>query len=90
LRQAGVNNAASLKDASMRDAYDKAVKENARDLIMNELQLSLFRSNQVLTFHLLQCCSRIPFADENNRTFFDGIIYNARLTDKEVQRLSGK
>ncbi len=88
LMQAGVKDAHQLKDPAQVDAYQKAVLENDQLLIMNELQLSLFRVNQILTFHLLQCCARMQRVGAKDDKFIDDVVSKASLTTDERKRLA--
>ena len=90
LEQAGVSDARALTEPAQIEAYEKAVKANEEDLLMNELQLTLCRNDRIMTFHLLHNCTRIDGGDSDSKEFINSVIKNARLSEKEAKKLRRK
>jgi hypothetical protein len=87
LEQAGVCDARALTEPAQIEAYEKAAKANEEDLLMNELQLTLWRNNRIMTFHLLCNCNRIDGGDSDSKEFMNSVIKNAQLSEKETKKL---
>jgi hypothetical protein len=90
LLQAGVRDASFLTDPAQKEAYEKAVKDNERDMTMNELQLELHSTNEILTFHLLHCAARFPATNSENTDFLRDVVKSAHLTATEGEELEAQ
>jgi hypothetical protein len=88
LDAAGISDARLLSNPAHIQAYAEAVKANEEALLMNDLQLSLFRANRILTFHLMHSCVRFSNNVPENAQFRDCIIKNARLSGDEAQKFN--
>lgn len=92
LLQAGIsdaNNAHLMTNPVQIKAYAKAVEDNKQDMLMNDLQLSLFRADRLLSFHLLRACSRLSGSNNIEAGFYDDISRRAKLTNDEIKSLQG-
>ena len=87
LEQAGVNDRCALTNAVLIEAYERAIKANEEDMLMNELQSMLLRNDRIITFHLLHSCAPLSGPDSVSKKFINSIIKHARLTEKEVKKL---
>lgn len=87
LEQAGVSDACKLTDPAQIDAYEKAVKANKEDMLMNELQSTLRRNDRIMTFHLLHSCARLTVPGSDSTKFENSIIKNAHLSQEEAKQL---
>jgi hypothetical protein len=90
LEQAGVNDVRALTGDTQVKAYEKAVKTNKEDLLMNELQSSLRRYDKILTFHLVHASAHFSRADFNDKEFRNNVIKASRLSEKEASKLRGE
>ena len=87
LVQAGVRDASSLTDPVQKAAYETAVRDNEQDMLMNKLQLELYSTNEILTFHLLHCAAHFPATNSENRDFLGAVVKSAHLTETESKEL---
>jgi hypothetical protein len=87
LSQAGVSDASSLTNPVVKEAYQRAVQDNQQNLIMDELQLTLFSADRGVTPALLYYCSSIPRTDPQRADFIREVAASAHLTDDEQQKL---
>ena len=87
LIKAGVLDPKLLKDPELKQEYEKAVQENQRDMLMNQLQSSLFQADRTLIFQLLHDAAQFPSSESTNVDFIQKITAAAKLTGEESRQL---
>jgi hypothetical protein len=87
LQKAGVRHPNSLKDPALKEAYEKAIRENDQNAQTERYQSLLSRIDQTISPRLLQFCERFSANEPSNKEFLTQVASAARLTNEERSRL---